>query len=349
MSAYSITLKPVYSQTVQTPEGITLPDGWALSWHQAETLEALRNSNIDVVFNTAMTGDGKSLAAYLRAMTSKTDTLSMYPTNELARDQERQVQDYKDKFQPKSDPQIYRLTGATLEDFVETNQLSSKQQGIINRIDNSELLLTNPDIFHYIHQFRYLRRDPKNPRRGDNADKCAIYDTTPDEPERDKFKTYGLPGLLSNFIFEVIQKDEFLAKVKKAGLPTKRFQEALCYLHLTDYREVRENWHFYHSGNLSDLARVGKVQILKGLEVTAGENAVSSAIYRRGIVCYISDRRRDELHAKLGLPMQFQAYGLSDRPDDRVPPYTIAFGQAALLLETLTWSWKAKEDTGWIC
>ncbi|MBW4651686.1 MAG: type I-D CRISPR-associated helicase Cas3' [Kaiparowitsia implicata GSE-PSE-MK54-09C] len=703
MPDYTLKLKPVYSQTVLTPEGVTLPGGWSLSWHQAETFKALSDPNLDVVFNTAMTGDGKSLAAFLRAMSGKTYTLAMYPTNELARDQERQVQDYKEKFQPKYDPQIYRLTGATLENFVEENQLSSKQQGIINSVDNSEILLTNPDIFHYIHQFRYLRRDPKNPRRGDNADKvfrkvdnlyklfvfdefhifsspqiasvfnamllmkhtgyqgkflflsatpnellqgflmkaglnchsvnpveqgkyifsstsnkdwrpisqeinltfpddlqpnaksaydwmsenakdiilkffldhpgskgaiilnsiaavykllgklqplfkqhnlavlpntsltgdserarsitdadlligtstidvgvdfkinflvfeaadagnfiqrfgrlgrhqgfsayqayalipnflvarlfeskdgkaapltngeecdrisfteairkswsfvnqfegypkrwgaiqsfyvwnelrqmketypnsdqtfkadiqatleinvksqygviqrcleakqhkiidearsfrgssqldCAIYDATNlDEPERDKFKTYNLPGLLSNFVFEVIEADEFLAKAQRAGLPKKRFQDALCYLRLTNYREVRENWYFYHSGDLSELARLGKVQILKGIQVTAGANAISKALGRRGIVCYISDHRRGDLRAKLGLPMQFQAYGLSDRPDDRDPPYTIAFGQSALLLETLTWSWKPQEDVGWIC
>lgn len=706
MSDYSITLKPVYSQTVPTPVGINLPDNWSLSWHQAETFNALGDPQIDVVFNTAMTGDGKSLAAYLRSMTGKKyNTLAMYPTNELARDQERQVQDYKSKFQPKYDPQIFRLTGATLEDFVETNRLSSKQQGIINQVDNSEILLTNPDIFHYIHNFRYLRRDPNHPRRGDNADKvfrkvdslyklfvfdefhifsspqiasvfnamllmkhtgyrgkflflsatpsellqgflsrsgfkyheinpvtrgayaftqgqenswrqisqpitltfpddlqpnarsgydwivenaesvilkffldhpgskgaiilnsiasvykllgklqplfqqhkltvlpntsltgeserarsiadadlligtstidvgvdfkinflifeasdaanfiqrfgrlgrhqgfpiyqayalipnflisrlfvgkdekaapladgdeydriffnnairdswsfvnqfegypkrwgsvqsfyvwnelrrkqmqetypdaaknfetdtfnalqvsvrsrygeinrcleakqhkiidearsfrgssqldCAIYDTTnSDEPERDRFKTYNLPGLLTNFIFEPMEKHDFLAKVKSAGLSQKRFEDVLCYLQLRDYREVRENWHFYHAGNISELARIGKVQILKGLEVTVGENAISKALHRRGMVCYISDRRRDELRAKLGLPMQFQAYGLSDCPDDRDPPYTIAFGQSALLLETLTWHWKPKEDEGWIC
>jgi CRISPR-associated endonuclease/helicase Cas3 len=711
MSDYRITLKPVYSCLAsEIPKDVKLPAGWSLSWHQAETFKALSAPKFDVIFNTAITGDGKSLAAFLKAMTGRNYTLAMYPTNELARDQERQGQDYKAKFQPKYDPQIYRLTSATLEDFVETKQLPSKQQGIIDRVDNSEILLTNPDIFHYIHQFRYLRLNPKNPRRGDNADKlfrkvdnnyklfvfdefhifsspqvasvlnamlltkhttatppkylflsatpsdmllgflegagfntkminpvdenkyqfdnsgeasqwrqigqpitlifpndlqpnarsgyewivenaeniilkffldnrgskgaivlnsiasvykllgrlqplfkqhnltvlpntsltgeserarsiadadlligtstidvgvdfkinflvfeaadagnfiqrfgrlgrhegfptyqayalipnflvsrlfqdrdgkpaqltdgeeydrvffnqaireswlfvnqfesypkqwggvqsvhvhmelrrspmketypqaaegfgtdiqnafglslkqkygqvqhclqakqhkiidearsfrgssqldCAIYDTTNlDEPERDRFKTYNLPGLLSNFIFKVmenLEKDEFLAKAKKAGLSTKRFEDALCCVRLLDYREVRENWHFYHAGNLGELARLGKVQVLKGLEVTAGENAISKALYCRGIVCYISDRRRDDLRAKLGLPMQFQAYGLSDRPDDRDPPYTIAFGQAALMLETLTWQWKPKEDEGWIC
>jgi CRISPR-associated endonuclease/helicase Cas3 len=67
MNKFTITLKPVYSCPAETtPEGIELPEGWTLSWHQAETFKALSDPNVDVVFNTAMTGDGKSLAAYLR-------------------------------------------------------------------------------------------------------------------------------------------------------------------------------------------------------------------------------------------------------------------------------------------
>jgi CRISPR-associated endonuclease/helicase Cas3 len=707
MSDYQIRLKPVYSQTVSTPDGLVLPANWNLAWHQLATLEALRDPAIDVVVNTAMTGDGKSLAAYLLSMTVKCySTLAMYPTNELARDQERQVNNYKQRFQPQCDSQIYRLTGATLESFVDTNSLSSKQQGLINLVDNSEILLTNPDIFHYIHDFRYLRRDPKKPNKGDNADKllrkidesyklfifdefhifsspqiasivnamllikhtatprkflflsatpsemlleflersgfrtkvidpaknhsyrfeesdsgqwrqisqpidlkfvgdlqpnsrsgydwivenaekiiiqfflehvgskgaiilnsiasvynilgilkplfekhgltvlpntsltgesersrsisdadlligtstidvgvdfrinflifeaadagnfiqrfgrlgrhpgfpayrayalipnylvarlfagknsqiaplangeaydratftefirnswsfvnqfenypqrwgaiqsacmqnelrslhmkttypaaekdfwtdieaafsvnlrgkhgqvmhcirekqhkiidearsfrgssqlnCAIYDATNrDEPERDRFKTYHLPGLLSNFIFEpeLIERDRFLAMARERGLSTKRFDDALCYLRVLDYRDMRENWHFYHL-DARELARLGKVQILKGLEVTLPPNAISKALSRRGIVCYISDRRLADLRASLGLPMQFQAYGLSDRLNDRDPPHTIAFGKSALMLETLTWRWKPQEDVGWIC
>lgn len=711
MSDYQIRLKSVYSQTVPTPEDVMLPAGWNLAWHQLATLEALKDPTIDVVVNTAMTGDGKSLAAFLLSMIVKCySTLAMYPTNELARDQERQVNNYKTEFQPKYNPQIYRLTGATLENFVENNSLQSKQQGLINLVDNSEILLTNPDIFHYIHDFRYLRRDPKNLNKGENADKlfrkidemyklfifdefhifsspqiasvvnamllikhttkttprkflflsatpnemlldflhrsgfrtkvidpvknnsykfedgalsewrqisqpidltfvgdlqpdsrsgydwivdnaeiiilkffldypgkskgaiilnsiasvykilgilkplfeahglkvlpntsltgeserarsisdadlligtstidvgidfrinflifeaadagnfiqrfgrlgrhpgfptyqayalipnylvarlftgnadraaplandeecdrvsftnavrtswssvnqfenypkrwgaiqsvcmqnelrskhmqqtypeasrgfwadvetafevnlkhkhgqlmhcirekqhkiidearsfrgssqldCGIYDATnPDEPERDRFKSYNLHGLLSNFIFdtEVIKPDRFLAMARDRGVSTKRFEDALCYLRVVDYRDVRENWHFYHSGNVGELARLGKVQILKGLEVTIEPNAISKEIYRRGIVCYISDRPRGDLRARLGLPMQFQAYGLSDRLNDRDPPCTIAFGKSALMLETLIWHWKPQEDIGWIC
>jgi CRISPR-associated endonuclease/helicase Cas3 len=171
MTDYAIALQSLYSRLCEKlPEGIILPPDWSsLSWHQAATFEALQDSSVDVVFNTAVTGDGKSLAAYLPAMTSRTYTFAAYPTNELARDQERQVRGYKDKFHPDYNPQIYRLNAAILEEFIETNKLPSKQAGLLNRSENSEILLTNPDIFHYIHDFRYLRRNKQG--KGDNPNR----------------------------------------------------------------------------------------------------------------------------------------------------------------------------------
>ncbi|MEH2228133.1 MAG: type I-D CRISPR-associated helicase Cas3' [Nostoc sp.] len=706
---YSINLKPVYSQTVITPDGVKLPNNWSLSWHQAETYQALQDLNIDVVFNRAMTGDGKSLAAYLSAMTNRTYTLAMYPTNELARDQEKQVQGYKDKFKPKYEPQINRLNAAILDKYIATGKLSSKRDGIEDFSTNYEILLTNPDIFHYIHNFYYLRGKIDNPDRlfrridenyklfiydefhifsspqiasvintillikhtGDThkkflflsatpnellktflekaqlrykeiapdavgaykfssddsndgwrqisqpinlcfaqgiepnlsssykwieenaetvifkffqdypnskgaiilnsiaavkklidklkpifeprwkvrentgltgeteksqsvaeadlllgtstidvgvdfrinflvfeaadagnfiqrfgrlgrhegfetyqayalipnflvarlfADKshpledgetydrisfknaidkfwtfknqferypqrwggiqsayiysklqgnyhmkekypevakkfgtsvqnalvisikqmnaqfyrcqsegktkiidearsfrgssqldCAIYDlTNPDEPEAERFKMYNLPGILNNFIFELWDKNSFMEKAEKAGVITTRFDKALCYLKFKGYRDVREDWHFYYPGNLRELAKSGKVQVLpdkqhelQGLEISQrhgyGINQISDAVSRRKLVCFISDRDRNFLRATLGLPMHFQAYPLTDEPEDKNPRYTITFGQDALLLETLTWHWKPKDDEGWIC
>ncbi|MEG4114958.1 MULTISPECIES: type I-D CRISPR-associated helicase Cas3' [unclassified Microcoleus] len=701
MTAYTIRLKPVYSRPAQTlPSGITLPPGWdGLSQHQVETYEALQDPTIDVVFNTAMTGDGKSLAAFLAAVTNRTYTLAMYPTNELARDQEKQVRGYKAQFKPENDPQIYRLNAAILEDFITTNKLSSKLAGLCDRADNSEILLTNPDIFHYIHDFRYLRRNQKG--QGDNADRlfakiddsyelfvfdefhifsspqiasvinaillikhtvpgkkflflsatpndlleeflskaglkyriinpvkqggyqfsagdnwrqisypinlsfpqklepnlrssynwivenaettilkffqdnpeskgaiilnsiaavktlvpkfkaifeplglkirentgltgeteksksvedadlllgtstidvgvdfrinflvfeaadagnfiqrfgrlgrhpgfdiyqayallpnfiverlfeaenhplqdgetrdrislseairqhygyvnefrqypkrwggiqsacvhleleknyqmktqypeaadnfaadieqalgvtikqmraqlfrcmekekkkiieearsfrgisqldCGIYDTTnPDEPEKERFKTYNLPSLLTNFHFELMTSADFMERAKKAGLAVSRFEKALCYLKLTGYRELREDWQFYCSrDDLSEIAKSGKVQILKNLEVTGGTNEISDKLSSRGLVCFVSDRDRATLRAKCGLPVHFQAYGLSDGFHGKAN-YTIAFGRSALLLETLIWHWKPQQDEGWIC
>lgn len=705
MSAYNITLKPVYSQTVPTLKGLNLPNYWSLSWHQAATLEALRD--YDVVFNIAMTGDGKSLAAYLQAMTSHTSTLAMYPTNELARDQEKQVQHYKDKFKPEKNPQIYRLNAAILEDFVSTNKLPSKLSGLVNLSNQAEILLTNPDIFYYIHDFRYFKRFKKGDKlKGENANKlfskiddnynlfifdefhifssaqvasifnaillinhtvpgkkflflsatpdellqeflsksgirykiinpsaqnaycfsptednwrqisqpitlnfpktlepnlrssydwllenaesvilkffqdypgskgaiilnsiaavkklvphfqgifkplsfkvsentgltgetekaesvakadlllgtstidvgvdfkinflvfeasdagnfiqrfgrigrhkdfqayqayalvpkfiverlfeagshplqngenydrvtfteairscypfvnefrqypkrwgaiqsacvhqelrrlisqyphaaigfekdierafdvniwhkykqisqcleekkkkvidearsfrgssqldCAIYDATNrDEPENERFKIYNLPGILSNFKFEWMDRAEFVRQAEASGVTTTRFKEALCCLKLTGYREVWEDWRFYYPEDISDIANSGKVQVLKNLEIRqphgSGINKISDAVASRCLVCFISDCDHAYLRAKLGLPIHFQAYPLADkyRSDDRKSQlYTIAFGKSALMLETLLWHWKPKEDEGWIC
>ncbi len=148
---YTITLKPVYSQTVATPSNLKIPDGWSLSWHQVETFNALQNPNVDVVFNTAMTGDGKSLAAYLEVLQGEFSAIGLYPTNELARDQETQIREYIEKFQPENQPRVVRLSSADLEIYAENEGLK-KGAALLTLAGQSEIFLTNPDIFHYLHQ-----------------------------------------------------------------------------------------------------------------------------------------------------------------------------------------------------
>ncbi|MDJ1173359.1 type I-D CRISPR-associated helicase Cas3' [Roseofilum capinflatum] len=156
MNEYSITLKSVYScPATESSDKIKLPENWRLSWHQLETWKALQNPDINVVFNTAMTGDGKSLAAYLSSLQSKEYCIALYPTNELARDQEKQVQDYIATFQPRNDPRVVRLSGADLEIYAEEEGLK-KAGAIATRIGQSDIILTNPDIFHYLHRGAYL-------------------------------------------------------------------------------------------------------------------------------------------------------------------------------------------------
>jgi CRISPR-associated endonuclease/helicase Cas3 len=159
MSDYSIILKPVYSSSAdEIPQGVTLPQGWSLVWHQVATLDALRDPSIDVVFNTAMTGDGKSLAAYLEVLQGECSAIGLYPTNELARDQETQTRNYVAQFQPINDPRVTRLSGAELEIYAENEGLR-RGAAIATRTNQSEILLTNPDIFHYLHQGAYLLPD----------------------------------------------------------------------------------------------------------------------------------------------------------------------------------------------
>ena len=89
---------PVYSQIAEnTPDEIVrlLPPKWKLSQHQLDTYMVMNaRTGPDIVFNTAMTGDGKSLAGQLNALiTDGPYTIfGMYPTNELIRDQLRQTE-----------------------------------------------------------------------------------------------------------------------------------------------------------------------------------------------------------------------------------------------------------------
>lgn len=167
----SIALKSVYScPASEVPEGIKLPEGWKLSWHQAATLKAIRDPNIDVIFNTAMTGDGKSLAAYLETLLTDFLAIGLYPTNELARDQETQIRDYIAKFQLKIKPRVVRLSGQELEIYAENEGLK-KAAAIATRTGQAEILLTNPDILHYLHRGAYLTRDDSPDKLWNRIDK----------------------------------------------------------------------------------------------------------------------------------------------------------------------------------
>jgi CRISPR-associated endonuclease/helicase Cas3 len=193
MSTYTIKLQAVYSQTVETPEGINLPQGWSLSWHQVQTLKALRDPNIDVVFNTAMTGDGKSLAAFLEVLQGKCNAIALYPTNELARDQEMQMRGYIEKFQPPNDPRVTRLSGADLEIYAENEGLG-KGAAIATLASQREVLLTNPDIFHYLHRGAYIFKGQK----GDSPDKLwGRIDKDFDLFIFDEFHVYAAPQVAS--------------------------------------------------------------------------------------------------------------------------------------------------------
>jgi CRISPR-associated endonuclease/helicase Cas3 len=188
---YQIKLKPVYSSPADvSSDQVHLPVGWSLSWHQLETLKALRDATVDVVFNVSMTGDGKSLAAQLQVLQGEACAIALYPTNELARDQEMQTKHYIKFFQPAHDPRVTRLSGAELEIYAE-NEAISKSAAISTRTSQSEVLLTNPDIFHYLHRRAYITPD-------DSPDKLyGRIDKDFDLFIFDEFHVYAAPQVAS--------------------------------------------------------------------------------------------------------------------------------------------------------
>ncbi|MBN1887855.1 MAG: type I-D CRISPR-associated helicase Cas3' [Thermoflexales bacterium] len=163
-----ITTLPVYSKLADEAEVRELslwdslplkPDGsrWQLSQHQVETYEALTGGEYDVVFNTAMTGDGKSLAAYLRTLVDGRSVLAMYPTNELARDQEAQLDGSKKQWHCEQ-VRVTPMSAGRMEAIIATGSYSRKADVIRHLADNNDVVLTNPDIFHYLTQFFYTRQ-----------------------------------------------------------------------------------------------------------------------------------------------------------------------------------------------
>lgn len=158
-----LCLLPVYSK-LASPEltrrilrGRMLPEGLELREHQALTLEALEDPNVDVVTNTAMTGDGKSLAAYLRALLGAADglprsVLGLYPTIELSKDQQRQFADYQDRFQTGLASES--VWGAKLS-LLESGAFGGRANALLTLLRTHDVLLTNPDIFTRVMNFQY--------------------------------------------------------------------------------------------------------------------------------------------------------------------------------------------------
>jgi CRISPR-associated endonuclease/helicase Cas3 len=96
------------------------------------------------------------------------------------------------------------------------------------------------------------------------------------------------------------------------------------------------------------------VQVLKGLEVWQPENPWATEINKKlrnqALVSYVLPRSVAEVRQRLRLPMHFQIYPISDQYSfhDPTPHYSIAFGQSALLLDTLACQFQAKGGEHWI-
>lgn len=153
---------PVYSKLANEAEippelRARLPEGMRLSQHQVETYRALTEGDVEVVFNTAMTGDGKSLAAYAPVMVhTNKHVFAMYPTNELLRDQGRQLEKYLERFGRKKDEIPFDdLWGAKLERL--QDQIGARRRDVVlkERFENKNVILTNPDIFNLVMNYSY--------------------------------------------------------------------------------------------------------------------------------------------------------------------------------------------------
>lgn len=137
---------------LQPPSGCSCP----LSSHQAKTCAAVMQGDADIIFNKAATSDGKSLGASLPGFLNPSfRIMGLYPTIELVEDQTIQQKEYHKKFNLDASTRVDRLFGAELSRRVKQAEKSNKFQELLLAIEQKEVLLTNPDIFHYITHFQY--------------------------------------------------------------------------------------------------------------------------------------------------------------------------------------------------
>lgn len=189
---------PVYSRLAKEediPSELLsrLPQGMRLSQHQIETYRALVTSEADVVFNTAMTGDGKSLASQLPILVAGNGwlhpTLAMYPTNELVEDQLAHLETTIQHWQ--ASIECRRLNSAELDRLILEEDYTRRGEALSRVLHNADFALTNPDIFHYVmHQFYTLPEDAPDRYAGPLTQKfCQL--------TFDEFHIFDAPQIVS--------------------------------------------------------------------------------------------------------------------------------------------------------
>ncbi|HVB71916.1 MAG TPA: type I-D CRISPR-associated helicase Cas3' [Ktedonobacteraceae bacterium] len=158
MNALRFTIRPVYS--AEHPDHQI--GSMRLLRHQAETWKAFHDPDVDVIFNTAMTGDGKSLAAYLPVFKEGKRIIAMYPTNELILDQHHALLGYEKRLgiQLSRNATMY---GEKISHDMQEQDIKKRLEAVRQLLKYNPILLTNPDLVHLImsHQYGwdYLRKE----------------------------------------------------------------------------------------------------------------------------------------------------------------------------------------------
>jgi CRISPR-associated endonuclease/helicase Cas3 len=174
---------------------------------------------------------------------------------------------------------------------------------------------------------------------------CGLYNSK-EKNEAERFKVCDLPEILIDLESEPISEGEFMELLKETAtsrenvLPTGKFRRCLTWMKLVDYREERWNWRFISPANLERIAGSKKVQILSDLQIWQPKNdwigELNLKLKKLTLVGYILDCPITEVRQKFRLPMHFPIYPISQQTTvrDAIAPYSVAFGESALLLDT---------------
>ncbi|MGA9379797.1 MAG: type I-D CRISPR-associated helicase Cas3', partial [Phormidium sp.] len=288
--------------------------------------------------------------------------------NNTIREKYRQINDFRGYYSRWGAVQSFRLCwdlgdGKIKQQYAESRE---KFKEACEQVFDTSLRKVAGKISGWAKDWNQLSGKKNNPIaedacsfRGSSPLQCGIYDLT-ETNEIDRFKTYDLPGILSNLEIELWTEAGFMRSLQQTAqrtgqpIPKGRFSHCLAFMKLHNYREERSNWKFAYPGDLTAIADAWKVQVLTGVEIWQPDNRWATEINKRlrkeGLVCYVIRRPVSEVRMRLRLPMHFQIYPIGDNYSfhDAIAPYSVAFGQSALLLDTLAYRFKSEGGELWI-
>jgi CRISPR-associated endonuclease/helicase Cas3 len=188
-----LQLGPVYSRLASGDDlkdlnSDVLPASYELRLHQAQTWRAFERPDVDIIFDTALTGDGKSLAGQLPMFVAERYALLLYPTNELIKDQVKQVVRYTKNFGLSRDYQV--MYSESISEEIERSIIKKRSSVIQTWLKNRDYILSNPDLFHLLGSYNY----------GNNLDKRENTYLIPENLDYilfDEFHIFGPPQILS--------------------------------------------------------------------------------------------------------------------------------------------------------
>ena len=245
-SVYSLLAEPA---TLPSDVAAMLPAGMQLSQHQLDTYTTLTGRTHPVALNEAMTGDVKSLALYLPTLVhARRHALALYPTIELSRDQYKQFGTYATLFGRTF--QYDALWGTRLGALVQERSAKRRADILKERFTNCQVILTNPDIFHLVMNYRYgsgIYSDQELPYTlATNFDDCIF----------DEFHIFSLPQIVSTitamlfflesapsdapmFLFSSATPDPlFLKMMNRADIPYHQIHGTYSDKGGSNYRQV---------------------------------------------------------------------------------------------------------------
>ena len=225
MKTLCLRLGPVYSRLADDDDlkGLNtarLP--YQLRHHQARTWQVFSNSDANVIFDTALTGDGKSLAGQLPMLADDLYALLMYPTNELILDQVKQVEKHIKDF--KLGRSYQTLFSDSITEEVEKHGTLSRSSVILTWLKNRDFILSNPDLFHLMSSYNY----------GSSHDKREYVYQIPDNFDYflfDEFHIFGPPQVIS--VLNILNYHKVAAPHRKlkyvflSATPTRMFKRLL--------------------------------------------------------------------------------------------------------------------------